>query len=274
MRDPYSILGVRKDASQEEIKQAYLKLLDEWSSKNTHAADEMMKLYDEAYEILSNPAKKSAHDSILSTEDTNWKDSLILLINKAMENILQTTGIIIAGLVLISLIFSFINKTYTGIVINADTKEPIQGVAVVASWSSQGISLAGTIASFKDAKESMTDKDGKWKIVGHRATCNNPIYFLGQFIGIPCTQEPKFVVFKPGYCSWPEGFHINTCRGKIQPEGNSKIAKGKTIELPKLTEREDRLRTLPGPDNRETSNLREFMRLINKERRNLGLSKF
>jgi hypothetical protein len=92
--------------------------------------------------------------------------------------------------------------------------------------------------------------------------------------GFRYTKEPEFIIFKPGYCSWPNGFSIDACKGKIKPKGNDKIIEGKTIELPKLTNREDRLRSKPGAIEGKNAlkKQKEFIRLINEERRNLGLS--
>jgi len=164
-------------------------------------------------------------------------------------------------------------KTYSGKVIDADTKEPIEGAVVVASWREQGTSLAGAISTFKDVKENLTDKDGKWTIVGLRETCNNPIALVWQLLGGTCIKDPEFIVFKPGYCSWPKGFFIDACDGKIQPEGNSKVAGGKPVELSKLTEREDRLKAqgiYPDVDA-EDEKIPNFIRLQKEERRYLGL---
>ena len=55
------------------------------------------------------------------------------------------------------------------------------------------------------------------------------------------TRPPQFIVFKPGYCSWPAGFGIDSCKGKLKPSGNDKLANGETVELSTLTKREDRL---------------------------------
>ncbi len=70
-RDYYDVLGVAKDASDEEIKKAYRKQAmkhhpdrnqgkgDEKSSK---ASEEKFKEAKEAYEMLSDPQKKAAYD--------------------------------------------------------------------------------------------------------------------------------------------------------------------------------------------------------------------
>lgn len=63
-KDFYKILGVSKDASPQELKQAYRKLaLKYHPDKNKgKEAEEKFKEVNEAYSVLSNPQKKQAYD--------------------------------------------------------------------------------------------------------------------------------------------------------------------------------------------------------------------
>jgi molecular chaperone DnaJ len=66
-RDFYEILGVAKNASDEEIKKAYRKLAmkhhpDRNQGDTTKAAEVKFKEAKEAYEILSDPQKRAAYD--------------------------------------------------------------------------------------------------------------------------------------------------------------------------------------------------------------------
>ncbi len=63
-RDYYDILGVGKQASEEEIKKAYRKLALEWHPDRNKAvnANEKFKEINEAYAVLSNKEKRSAYD--------------------------------------------------------------------------------------------------------------------------------------------------------------------------------------------------------------------
>lgn len=63
-RDYYDILGVSRDASQEEINRAYRKLAVEWhpDKNKSPQAEERFKEINEAYEVLSNPEKRAAYD--------------------------------------------------------------------------------------------------------------------------------------------------------------------------------------------------------------------
>lgn len=63
-RDYYETLGLQKDASEHDIKKAYRKLVKEWhpDHNKTQEAEEKFKEISQAYEILSDPTKRSAYD--------------------------------------------------------------------------------------------------------------------------------------------------------------------------------------------------------------------
>jgi molecular chaperone DnaJ len=65
MSDFYSILGVNKNSSQDEIKSAYRKLAREWHPdvNKAEGSEDKFKQIGEAYETLSDPAKKLAYDN-------------------------------------------------------------------------------------------------------------------------------------------------------------------------------------------------------------------
>lgn len=65
MSDYYSILGIDKNSSPDEIKSAYRKLAREWHPdvNKSAGAEDKFKEISQAYETLSDPAKKLAYDN-------------------------------------------------------------------------------------------------------------------------------------------------------------------------------------------------------------------
>lgn len=63
-RDYYDVLGVSKNASQEELKKAYRRLALEWHPDRNKSpeADKRFKGINEAYEVLSDQEKRAAYD--------------------------------------------------------------------------------------------------------------------------------------------------------------------------------------------------------------------
>ncbi len=65
-KDYYAILGISREASQEEIKQAYRRLVKQWHPdlhpENRKEAEERFKEIQEAYEVLSDPEKRRQYD--------------------------------------------------------------------------------------------------------------------------------------------------------------------------------------------------------------------
>ena len=71
-KDYYEVLGVPRKASAAEIKKAFRKLAREHHpdvAKNKRTAEEKFKEINEAYEVLSDPAKRKKYDEL----GPNWK---------------------------------------------------------------------------------------------------------------------------------------------------------------------------------------------------------
>ena len=164
------------------------------------------------------------------------------------------------------------DTTFRGRVIDYDTREPIEGAVVVASWLEARPTISGESTRLKEVRETLTDRNGEWSISGEKGQPHTEHPYYDFFTGTYHTRPPSFIIFKPGYCSWPQGFYIEACQGKIKSNGDFTVLK--TFELPKLTNREDRIRAqgISSPEGEGTvEKLKEFHRLINEESRNLGL---
>lgn len=70
-KDYYQIMGVARDASQEDLKRAYRRLARKFHpdvSKEANAEDKFKEL-QEAYEVLKDPQRRAAYDQL----GTNWR---------------------------------------------------------------------------------------------------------------------------------------------------------------------------------------------------------
>lgn len=69
-KDLYSVLGVAKSATQDEIKKAYRKLAMQYhpdKNKGDKKAEERFKEISAAYEVLGDEKKRKQHDAFGST---------------------------------------------------------------------------------------------------------------------------------------------------------------------------------------------------------------
>ena len=194
---------------------------------------------------------------------------------RGIARTLATVVCVIVFIVLLGASYAFSgDKVFSGRVVDAKRKEPIEGAVVVIYWYEATTTTIGNESTrIKDVEECLTDRNGEWKIVGEEGENVNPDPY-SLITGSYYTRKPEFIVFKPGYCSWPVGYSVEACQGKMKFTGAGEIMEGKTLKLPKISKKEDRLRVLPEtiggsiPIHRKQ---KAFMRLINEERRNLDI---
>lgn len=195
-----------------------------------------------------------------------------------MNSVLKCILIGFLIIIFMSLMISFSyakTKTFYGKVTDADTGEPIEGAVVVAYWHDEKwIPFGEWITKLKDVKEALTDKNGEWSIRGPAG--EDCLYNALALMGIAyCTRAPEFIIFKPGYCSWPQGFSIDACRNRIKITGDKDegIGEGGTLELPKPTNRErmTMIRNIPslGMASEFEENLPLFKKLVEQEEKEI-----
>src|SRR3989338_207255 len=66
-KDYYQTLGVKKDASPEEIKRAYYKMAHQYHPDKGGGDEKKFKEINEAYQVLSDPEKRKQYDQFGST---------------------------------------------------------------------------------------------------------------------------------------------------------------------------------------------------------------
>jgi hypothetical protein len=176
------------------------------------------------------------------------------------------------------LIFS--KPAYSGRIIDAETKEPIEGAVVVAIYQKHPIigGPAGSSASIIHIKEALTDKNGEFSIPSYATPMSPNSYSL----------EPDFIIYKPGYSSYPNnrrdiypfkycgpGILFSKQKMGIQGEihrGSDvvKITYG-VLELPRLKTKEERLRAIPSTPTIEKKDTPLLYNAINEENKHFGL---
>lgn len=153
---------------------------------------------------------------------------------------------------------------YRGLIIDSDTKAPLPGAVVVALWRRDRVYPFQVNSERYAARETVTDSEGRFVMEVRDIEEGAPRR----------THKPEFLVFSPGYGAFP---HRQTSpRGFI---AEAFYGAGTTVELPRLTSRDDRLLNLDrfGPYDFSKSPQREVPRLvgaINKERLALGLNAY
>ena len=92
------------------------------------------------------------------------------------------------------------DRTFRGKLIDADTLKPIEGAVVVAVWRKTKAFLIDSTTDFKDAKETLTDKNGEWSITGPEGQEVPREFDLLYAIGLRhITGSPEIIYYKPGY---------------------------------------------------------------------------
>jgi hypothetical protein len=149
---------------------------------------------------------------------------------------------------------------YLGRVIDEETREPIEGVAVLGTWDIFHNNLAGGNHTFYDARETVTDKKGEFTVEGMG---------LRMFSNL---DPMRVLIFKSGYsyigpASWP-AFKISSyARERIKWEGDRAI-----LPIKKLSPLERERQSAPyfPAELQSKKTCPKLIREINKEETFLG----
>jgi hypothetical protein len=157
-----------------------------------------------------------------------------------------------------------IDGPYEGRAIDADTGKPIEGVVVLGTWSTETPTPAGAVHRYYDAMETVTDKNGDFKIKG-----------LGLLV-LSNVIPMDVLIFKAGYeylgSPW-ESFKKSKYlieKKNIKWEGNKVI-----IPLRKLTMEErgnDPLYPPLPPTEAPLNKVKLLLKEINKDLEKNGLT--
>lgn len=156
----------------------------------------------------------------------------------------------------------FIRGPFSGRVIDAETKEPIEGAVVLVEWNKRVVtgSPGGPTTYLQEIKETLTNKNGEFYIEEYKGFTINPLAKI---------EDPEFLIFKPGYCVLPKTFSIPACND-MKPKENyyDALVKGGTlVELPRLKTREERRMVSVGPEGEKSDwkKQKQFIKLIRQE---------
>lgn len=152
-------------------------------------------------------------------------------------------------------------RPYRGLILDSDTKAPLAGAVVVAMWVRERVYPFQVNTERYAVRETVTDAEGRFVMEVKDIEEGAPRR----------TRKPEFLVFLPGYGTYPYGY--------TAPKGF--LAKlfeesGTTMELPRLTSRRERLDALSTADPHKFSDnphrdLPSLMKVLDAERVALGL---
>jgi hypothetical protein len=150
---------------------------------------------------------------------------------------------------------------YYGKLIDAETQKPIEGAAVLVVFYTEEYGPAGAISHYADAVETVTNKNGEFKIPEQRITLFRPLQGW--------MKHGYLTIFKPGYGCYPNHKDV---KPMFVPNGSLPEDKQVIIELPRLKTIQEKLEsTMCSPSSDiPTEKCNELINLINQERSSLG----
>jgi hypothetical protein len=163
-------------------------------------------------------------------------------------------------------------RSFKGKVIDAETKEPIEGAVVVAQYYINMLGPTGSHSTLTDVQEGLTDKKGDFNLSS-----------LTKFINsISVGDNTFFLIWKPGYKQKEikEAYFFTKNPGTIEnlPVQTEKGFEMKPVrlgivEMLRMKTKEERLKGIPSPIGDPSSYKKQesLIKLINEEGKTLGL---
>ena len=152
-------------------------------------------------------------------------------------------------------------SSFEGKVIDAETKQPIQGVVILAVYYGSVSSVAGSMSYEVDAQETLTAPNGDFKLPEVK-------YWSKENPGKP---RGRLIIFKPGYGT------LSHKKSRAVGENKSWPPPGKYIvyEIPKLNTRKERVSNIRfSRPEIHSSKMKNFIQLLNEEYINMGYQPF
>jgi hypothetical protein len=119
-------------------------------------------------------------------------------------------------------------------VVSAETRQPLEGVVVLAWWTRHVRSFGGPSEEYRDSQELVTGKDGRFTIESRWFFSLNPLVFF---------RGPFFMMFKSGYgrFGWP-GYETlpKERREELGTAAKLLLLDGIVLEMPRLGDIEQR----------------------------------
>jgi hypothetical protein len=147
--------------------------------------------------------------------------------------IVQFMTIMVFGIFLSSCAIYHHYGPYYGKVVDAETKQPLEGAAVLAVYYTQSYGPAGPISHYLDAQETVTDKNGEFKIPSLNSFAFRPLQSFEPYTW--------FTIFKPSYGCYPDH---KKAKPMFLPNGSLPASQFVVVELPTLKTIEDRKKNL------------------------------
>jgi len=151
---------------------------------------------------------------------------------------------------------------YKGRVIDAETKAPIAGAAVLAVWYQHSPGIGSSVDGYLDAEEVLTDKNGDFTVGQYPPASLLP----GTWV-----TGPNITIFYPNYGYWPR-YQVKRYEAGYKALLNEMERGTVAFELPPLKEKKEIEKSYLLVDPVEVPNEKKpnLIRLMNQQRRDLG----